>query len=186
MLRAFAIVFVSALSAGGAAAQEVCATVPLKNPAPTLSEIYATAEKDAKAWKPDVVVAQIGNTALGPLNPKGGSEAWNLVFFSKSANANVSITTFRGTYRCFAIPGAAGRLPDLKPDFFRDGAKLYELAKQHGATFVAEGYNVSIQTAAAPTTRHATWYISYQKENQPNGPTVIIDANTGVLEKILK
>ncbi len=185
MIRVLAIVLLAATYALDAVAQEACPTVPLKNPAPTLSEIYAIAEKDAKAWKPDVVVAQIGNTALGPLNQKGGSEAWNLVFFSRSANASVSITTFRGTYRCFATPGAAGRIPDLKPDFFRDGAKLYELAKQHGATFVAQGYSVSIQTAAAPSTRHATWYISYQKDSQ-SGPTVIIDANTGALEKVLK
>ena len=52
------------------------------------------------------------------------------------------------------MPGAAGRIPDLKPDFFRDGAKLYGFAKQHGAALLTQGYIVMLQTSAAPT--HAT------------------------------
>ncbi len=78
-----------------APAQEACKTLQLKNPAPTLSEIYVMADKYARAWKPDAVPARISNTSLGPLQPNGGSAAWNLKFYSPSANENVGITTFR-------------------------------------------------------------------------------------------
>jgi len=51
---------------------------------------------------------------LGPLEADGSSEAWTVTFFSPSANANVSINTFRAGLNCWAQPGSAGRLPDLK------------------------------------------------------------------------
>jgi hypothetical protein len=173
-------------AAGTARGQEACKAVQLKSP-PTLSEMYAMAQKYAKAWKPDAVPARIGNTSLGPLQPNGSSAAWNVQFFSPSANASVAINTFRGTLTCWAQPGPAGRLPDLKPDFFRDGAKLYALAKQNGEAPLAQGYAVMIQTAAAPSDRHATWYITYSKEQAKDpGVTVIVDANTGTVEKVLK
>ena len=142
-----------------AAAEEACKMEQLKS-APTLAEIYAKAAAHAKAWKPDAVPARIGNTSLGPLQPNGSADAWNLNFYSESAKAFVSITTFRGMYTCNAMSGSAGRIPALKPDFFRDGAKLYAIAKQHGEALIAQGYQVSIDTAAAPSDRHATWYIS--------------------------
>jgi hypothetical protein len=169
-----------------ALAQEACKSIQVKNP-PTLSEMYGMADKYAKAWKKDAIPARIGNTSLGPLQPNGSSAAWNLQFFSPSANASVAINAFRGTLTCWAQPGPAGRLPDLKPDFFRDGAKLYALAKQNGAAPLAQGYAVMIQTAAAPSDRHATWYITYSKEQAKDpGVTVIVDANTGSVEKVLK
>lgn len=158
----------------------------LKDPKLTLSDMFARAEAKAKAWKPDVVVARLGNTSMGPLDEQGRSEAWNLTFFSPSANANVAINTFRGMFTCYASAGGAGRLPDLKPGFVVDGAKLYGLAKQHGAALLAQGYTVAIQTAAAPNTRHATWYINFEKDNKSGGITIIADANTGALEKVLK
>ena len=108
------------------------------------------------------------------------------MFFSESANANVSVSTFHGTYRCWAQSGPAGRIPDLKPDFVRDGAKLYGLAKLHGGALIDQGYRVMIGTAAAPGTRHATWYINYDKDNKSGNITVIVDANTGAVEKVLK
>ena len=83
-------------------------------------------------------------------------------------------------------PGPAGRIPDLAPDFFRDGAKLYATAAEKGGNFISQGYQVSIQTAAAPSDRHATWYINYSKPDGTNaGRTVIVDANTGKVEKVL-
>ncbi len=187
MKRALQLLAIVLGSSGAlAAAEEVCKSVQLKNPSPTLSDIYAMALGHARAWKPDAVPARIDNTSLGPLQPDGGSAAWNLMFYSESANANVSISTFRGTYRRWAQPGGAGRIPDLKPDFARDGAKLYALARQHGGTLIDQGYIVMIGTAAAPGTRHATWYINYDKDNKSGSITVIVDANTGAVEKVLK
>jgi hypothetical protein len=181
------VLVAAAMSVGSPVlAQEACKSIQVKNP-PTLSEMYGMADKYAKAWKKDAVPARIGNTSLGPLQPNGSSAAWNVQFFSPSANASVAINTFRGTLTCWAQPGPAGRLPDLKPDFFRDGAKLYVLAKQNGAAPLAQGYAVMIQTAAAPSDRHATWYITYSKEQAKDpGVTVIVDANTGSVENVLK
>lgn len=167
-------------------AQEACKTVQLKKPAVSLAEIYAMADKYAKAWKADAIPERITNTSLGPLQPDGSSEAWNLNFVSKQANAFVAINTFRGSLTCWAQSGAAGRIPDLKPDFFRDGAALYALAKQHGEALLKQGYTVSLGTAAAPRDRHATWYINYEKDNKSGDLTVIVNANTGKVEDVLK
>jgi hypothetical protein len=42
-------------------------------------------------------------------------------------------------------------------------------------------------TAAAPGTRHATWYINYSKADGTDaGLSIVIDANTGAVEKVLK
>jgi hypothetical protein len=90
-------------------------------------------------------------------------------------------------FNCYASPGAAGRIPDLKPDFFRDGAKLYAIAKEKGGNLLSQGYQVSIDTAAAPSDRHATWYINFSKPDGSNADlTIIVDANTGAVEKVLQ
>jgi hypothetical protein len=174
------------LLASSARAQEACKTVSLKKPAISLAEVYAMADKAAKAWKADAVPARITNTVMGPLQPDGSSKAWNLMFYSKSANANVSINTMNGSFTCWAMAGPAGRIPDLKPDFFRDGSALYALAKSNGEALIQDGYTVSLGTAAAPDTSHATWYIGYEKDNKNAKLTVIVDANTGKVEKVLK
>jgi hypothetical protein len=173
--------------ARNAAAEEACKTVQLKNPAPTLSEIYTMAEKYAKAWKADAVPVRITNTSMGPLQPNGSSEAWNLKFYSAQTDSHVGITTFRGSLTCWAEKGEAGRIPDFKPGFFRDGAALYALAKQHGGAFIGQGYTVSLGTAAAPRDRQATWNINYSKDDGKDAPlSVIIDANTGKLKSVMK
>jgi hypothetical protein len=170
-----------------AVAEEACKPTQLKNPALKLAEVYAIGAGHAKAWKADAVPARVGNTSLGPLQADGSSIAWNLMFYSESAKASVSVTTFRGMLTCFAQQGTAGRIPDLKADFFRDGAKLYALGKQNGEALLAQGYFMMIDTAAAPSTRHATWYITYTSKDNKNGDlTVIVDANTGAVEKVLK
>jgi hypothetical protein len=170
-----------------AAAEEACKAVRMKNPAPTLSEFFATAEKLAKAWKPDAVPARLTNTSLGPLQPDGRSAAWDAKFYSAQTDSHVGITTFRGTMTCWAEKGGAGRMPDLEPGFFRDGAALYALAKEHGGAYIGQGYAVSIGTAASPRDNHATWYINYSREGGKDAPlSVIVDANTGKLERVMK
>ena len=145
------------------------------------------AQARATSWKPDAVPARIGNTSLGPLAPDGSSEAWVVMFHSPASNSSVSISTFRGTLTCYAQPGSAGRIPDLKPDFVRDGARLYALARQHGAELIAKGYQVNVQTAAAPSDRHATWYLTFSgADHKDGGLSIIVDANTGAVEKVLR
>jgi hypothetical protein len=185
MTRLLLLMLVAAWSAP-ALAEEACKPVPLKNPAPTLAEIYALALASAKAWKPDVVPTRVANTSLGPLQANGSSVDWIVTFYSPAAKSNVAMSTTRGTYRCWADAGSPGRIPDLKADFLRDGAKLYALAKEHGAALLGQGYSVMIGTAAAPETRHATWYITYNKDNRNGNISVIVDANTGAVERVLK
>ena len=173
--------------AQGGFAGEICKGTQLKNPALGLSEIYAMADGCAKAWQKDAVPAKITNTALGPLQPNGSSVAWSLQFYSAQAKSVLTVTTFRGSLTYSAEAGSAGRIPDLKPDFFRDGAKLYSLAQQHGAALLTQGYFVMIATAAAPSDRHATWYINFSNAQSKNGAiSVIVNANTGVVEKVVK
>lgn len=184
LVVAAAVAFASALPLA-AAAQEACKPLALKNPALKLEEAYRMAEERARAWKPDVAPARISNTILGPLKPDGSSEAWSILFFSPSANAHVAVGTFRGQLTCWAQAGSAGRMPDLKPGFVLDGAKLYEIAKKHGEKPIAAGYLVMIGTAARPSTRHANWYLSYSKaDGTTTPPTVILDANTGAVELV--
>ena len=45
---------------------------------------------------------------------------------------------------------------------------------------------MSLGTAAAPKDRHATWYINYEKDNKSGGLSVIVNANTGKVEDVLK
>ncbi len=173
------------LCAGAVGAQELC---PMEmNLAPmTLSEIYSKSAEIAKAWQADAVPATIGTTSNGPLDEEGKSEAWSLMFYSGSADAKASFTTFNGMFTCYAMDGSAGRIPNLAPEFLRDGARLYAIAKEKGGEFIADGYAVSIQTSAAPSTRHAMWYITYSKPDRTDsGRTVIVDANTGEVEKVL-
>ena len=179
----FLVAFAAALPA---AAQEACKPTQLKNPALKLDEIYKIAEGHAKVWKADAVPANIGNTTMGPLQPDGSSLGWNLKFYSASADSWINIGTFRGSLTCYAQPGKAGRIPDLKPTFLRDGAKLYAYAKEHGGALIADGHTIMIQTSAAPNTNHAMWYINYDKDNKSPGLVVIVDANTGAVEKVLK
>ena len=168
-------------------AQEACKPLALKNPALKLDEAYRMAEERAKAWKADAAPARITNTILGPLKPDGSSEAWNIMFHSPSANASVAVNTFRGQLTCWAQAGSAGRMPDLKPGFVLDGAKLYAIAKQHGEKAIADGYFVIIGTAAAPSNRHATWNLNFSKaDGKSSPPTILVDANTGAVEKVLK
>ena len=168
-------------------AEEACKMVQLKNPAPTLSEIYGMAEKAAKAWKKDAVPAQISTTSLGPLQPNGSAASWNIQFYSKDSDSHAAMNVFRGTMTCWADKGPAGRIPDLKPGFFLDGAALYAIAKKEGGDYIARGFHVDLGSSAAPSTNHAMWYLNFSKEGERNAPlTIVVDANTGKVEKVLK
>lgn len=184
---ASALAIALAAAAPLAFGQEACKSATLKQPAVKLDEMYRTAETHAKAWKSDVVPARITNTILGPLKPDGSSEAWTISFFSPSSNAHVSVNTFRGGLNCWAQAGGAGRLPDLKPGFVIDGAHLYAIAKEHGDKYLADGYFVQIGTAAAPSSRHATWNLQFSKPDGKSAPIlIVVDANTGKLEQVLR
>jgi hypothetical protein len=182
-----ASVFAALVAAVDASAEQACKMTALKNPAPSLAEMIALADGQAKAWKPDAVLVQVSNTIMGPLQPNGTAAAWHVIYYSDSAKGGIAIDTFRGSLTCATLPGGVGRIPDLRADFFRDGAKLYAIAKEKGGALLAEGYGVNIGTAAAPGSRHATWNINFSKDGgRDGGLLVLVDANTGVVEKVLK
>ena len=153
----------------------------------SLADMYKMASERAKAWKPDARLASMSTTTLGLLKPDGTAASWHVIFYSESANSWVSIDTANGMLTCYANAGKAGRMPDLKPEFFRDGAALYAIARQQGEALLGQGYGVMLGTAAAPRTNHATWNINYHKDGAKDGGLLlVVDANTGKLEKALR
>jgi hypothetical protein len=182
LLMAGAIVL---CSSGFAGAQQVCQTETLRDPNLTLGEMYAKAEARAKAWKPDVVVASITNTAVGSLQESGKSATWNVTFYSPSAKQQVLINVLNAAFNCFAMKGRPEILPDLKPAFFMDSAKLYALAKEHGAEYIAKGCEIHVELAVAPKDRHTSWNIMYVLKDD-TALMLQVDANTGSFEQVVE
>jgi hypothetical protein len=183
LVVAGAIVLGSSAFAG---AQQVCPTETLKDPNMTLDEMYAKAEAKARAWKPDAVVLEITNTAVGTLQDSGKSATWNVTFYSPSAKQQVLINVLNAAFNCSAMKGRAEKLPDLKPGFFMDSAKLYAIAKEHGADYIGKGYQVHVELAVAPRNRHTTWNITYSLNDDNADVVVQVDANTGAFEQAIE
>ena len=179
---------VALLVAAPVAAQEACKTTPVAKPL-SVAEMYKLASERAKAWKPDAKVTSIGTTTMGQLKPDGTAAGWHLIFYSEAADSWASIDVGNGFLTCAAYPGKVGRLNKLNPEFFLDGKALYAIAKEHGADLIAQGYEVVLGTASAPppSDRHATWRINYSKEGAKDARLhIVIDANTGKVEKVLR
>lgn len=169
-----------------AAAQEACKSTRLAKPA-ALADMYRMAAERAKAWKADARLVSMSTTALGHLKPDGTAAGWHTIFHSASANAWVSIDVANGTLTCYANPGRAGRMPDLKGEPFRDGAALYAVAREHGGDLIAQGYSVTIGTAAAPRTNHGTWNINFEKQDGRNANLMLmVGLDSGKLEKTIR
>lgn len=183
-------IFIGVLWSTASFAEEACKPAPLPSPAVSLEQFYETAEAKAKAWKADAEPGRLGNSVLGPIDAQGRSTSWSMLFYSAAADAHVAINAVAGMMTCWDNEGSAGRMPALADTFFRDGAKLYEIASTEGGDFIARGYGVIVQTAAADD-RHATWNLSFTLQEQ-SGQTrsgdviIIVDANTGKLEKVLR
>jgi hypothetical protein len=184
------IVVVGVLGSSAGFAEEACKPAPLPSPTVSLNQFYEIAEAKAKTWKSDAAPARLGNSVLGPIDEQGRSTSWSMLFYSTTADAHVAINAAGGMMTCWDNEGSAGRMPALASNFFRDGAKLYEIAHKEGGDFIARGYGVIAQTAAADD-RHATWNLSFtlqEKSGQTKSGdvTIIVDANTGKLEKVLR
>jgi hypothetical protein len=165
-------------------AEQVCQTETLKDPNMTLGEMYAKAEPKARAWKPDVVVATITNTSVGTLQESGKSATWQVAFYSPSAKQEVLIAVLNAAFNCVTGKIRPEVLPDVKPGFFMDSAKLYAIAKEHGAEYVAKGYQIHVDLAVAPKDRHTTWNITYMLNDDNADVLVQVDANTGVAKVV--
>jgi hypothetical protein len=146
---------------------------------------FAAAEKRAKAWQPDVVVARLTHTSLGPIDAEGRSSNWHMVFYSPGTKSTDMITIANGTITCWWTPGPAGRLPTLKPDFYRDlKTILAEAAAQGGAALIADGYTPTVEMSAG--TKGDYWYVNYSHPEKRAGLQVTFDANSGKFNKAIK
>lgn len=172
-------------ASASASAQQVCPTETLKDPAMTLGDMYAKAEAKAKAWKPDVVVAGITNTAVGTLQDSGKSATWALTFVSLSAKQQVLVNVLNGDFNCFAMKAKGLALPNLKPGFFKDSAKLYAIAREHGAQYISKGYAVQASLHTGDD-GHTTWDMSFTLKDDDAGVLVRVDANTGAFVEVVE
>ena len=146
---------------------------------------FAAAEKRAKAWQADAVVARLGHTSLGPIDAEGRSANWHMVFYSPGAKQTDMITIANGMMTCWWNPGPAGRLPQLKPDFYKDVKKvLAEAAAKGGAALMAEGYLPTVEMSAG--TQGSFWYVNYTHPEKRAALQVTFDANTGAFNKAIK
>ena len=147
---------------------------------------FTAAEKRAKAWQADAVVARLAHTSLGPIDAEGRSSNWHMVFYSPGTKNTDMITIANGTITCWWTPGPAGRLPVLQADFYRDVKKiLAEAAAQGGAALMAEGYLPTVEMSAGSQGR-ALWYVNYSHPEKRAALQVTFDANTGAFNKAIK
>lgn len=182
LLLAGAIVLCSSAYVG---AQQVCPTETLKDPNMTLGDMYAKAEAKARAWKSDVVVLGITNTVVGTLQESGKSATWNVTFYSPSAKQQVLINVLNGDFNCFAMKAKGLAVPNLKAGLFKDSAKLYAIAKEHGAQYVSKGYAVQA-TLHTGDDGHTTWDMSFTLKDDDAGVLVRVDASTGAFMEVVE
>jgi len=146
---------------------------------------FTAAEKRAKAWQADVVVARLTHTSIGPIDAEGRSSNWYMVFYSPGTKHTDMITIANGTITCWWSPGPAGRLPKLNPDFYRDVKKILAEAAAHGGdALMAEGYVPTLEMSAG--TQGSFWYVNYSHPTKRAALQVTFDANTGKFNKAIK
>ena len=153
---------------------------------PDFGTAYEAAEKRAKAWAADAAVARLTHTTLGPIDAEARSANWYFVWFSPSANANVSITIANGSITCWGMKGPAGRMPKLAPAFTRDVKQLLAVAAEKGgAALLKDGYQPRVEMSAGAQAE-SSWYENYEHPQKRGSLTVIFDANSGKFLKALR
>ena len=150
--------------------------------------MYKQADARAKAWKPDAKFTSMSNTTLGLLKPDGTAASWHLIFQSESAKSWVSINTANGYLTCSANAGAAGRIPDVKPDFSGDGAALFAIreAARRGAARAGLRRDDRDRRGARHASRDVEHQLPQGRREGRQSCSSIVDANTGKVEKVLK
>ncbi len=173
-----------ACMAGNAVAQgkegEACKSEAIgRDKQPDFVTAFAAAEKRAKAWAPDAAVARLTHTSQGPIDADARSANWYMIWYSPAADAYVRISIDTGTITCWGNKGKAGRMPILKPDFYRDVKQLLVVAAEKGgAPLLKDGYLPSVEMSAGAGAE-AFWYVNYKHPQKPDGLQVMFDANTG-------
>lgn len=148
---------------------------------------YAAADKRAHAWQPDVVVVRLAHTTLGPIDAEARSANWYMVWFSPATKRRLAITIANGVLTCYQDSDSPGRLPALKPEFYRDVKQMLATASEKGgAALISQGAQPMVElSAGAPSTGgKGYWYINYHV-NQGRSLQVTFDGDTGKFEKAI-
>lgn len=145
---------------------------------------FNAADRHAKAWQADAVIARLTHTS--PIDAEGRANNWYMIYYSPGAKKSDLMTIADGTITCWSQPGPAGRLPELKPDFYRDVKKLLAEAAAHGgAALMAEGYTPRLEMSAGSKGR-SLWYVNYEHQTKRGSLQVTFDANTGKFLQAIK
>jgi hypothetical protein len=148
---------------------------------------YAAADKRARSWQSDVVVVRLTHTSLGPIDADARSANWYMVWFSPGTKQRIAITIANGGITCYADAMAPGRLPALKPDFYRDVKQLLATAAtKGGAALMGDGAQPAVELSAGPpsTGGKGIWYVNYRSKGGKS-LQVTFDGSTGQFEKAI-
>jgi hypothetical protein len=108
------------------------------------------------------------------------------MFFSPSANANVSVNTFRGGLNCWAQAGSAGRMPDLKPGFVST-ARSSTRSRRSTATSTSPTVLRADRHGRRAVEPPRDGNIQFSKADGKSAPIlIIVDANTGKVEQVIR
>jgi hypothetical protein len=157
---------------------------------PTMEEFIEFTDGIAKPWKADAIMVSFFNSPPGPLQPTGRSTEWMAKYFSPSSKRGMMISLGEGKIYCSTVRGSpAGDIPDLKADYFRNGAALYVHALEQGKALIDKGYGVKVNLySIASDKHHAMWHINYIRlvkgDFDQAEMYVVVDANTGQLEEV--
>ena len=165
---------------------EACKTEKIGSPQLDFLAAFNAADKRARAWKPDVVIARLTHTSQGPIDAEGRSTHWYMVYWSPGSKQSDLITIANGMITCWWTPGPAGRIPELKPNFYQDVKKILADAAAHGgAPLMAEGYLPTVELSAGSQGK-ALWYVNYTHPTKRAALQVTFDGNTGAFNKAIK
>lgn len=148
---------------------------------------FAAADKRAHAWQSDVVVVRLTNTALGPIDAEARSANWYMVWFSPATKRRLAITVANGVLTCYQDSDSPGRVPALKPEFYRDVKQMLAIASDKGgAALMQKGALPAVELSAGSesTGYKGIWFVNYRVKE---GPSLLVtfDGSTGKFEKAI-
>lgn len=149
---------------------------------------YAAADKRARAWQADVVVARLGNTTLGPIDADARSASWYMVWFSKAAKKTIAVSIANGLLACSTDEDAGRAVPTMKGDLYGDVKRMLAVgAEKGGAPLIARGAEPMVQFSVGPNSsgRKGIWFINYEVKQGPS-LQVTFDGATGKFEQAIR
>ena len=164
--RSALAIVIAAVAPLAAARRKRASRSTLKKPAVKLDEMYRTAEGTRRRGRPTSCRRASPTRSSDRSSPTARRRRGRCRSSRRRRTRTCRSTRSGAGSTAGRSAGTAGRLPDLKPGFVLDGAKLYAIAREHGAKPLADGYFVQIGTAAAPSNRHATWNLQFTKRGR--------------------